>query len=209
MASVETPLVQADTPNQEEVRTYENGFTWKTFFGALFIAAFMLPGGIYLGLVAGAGVGDAAAWVTIVLFAEVARRSFQPLRKQEIYILYYVAVSLAMTVNAGLGLGGGPFANMIWNAYFISSPSAQTMVQGAGGGIPHWAIPDPNSAAILQRQLWHPDWLMPIGLLLVGDLLGRMAWMGMGYALFRVTSDVEKLPFPMAPVAASGATALS
>jgi hypothetical protein len=33
--------------------------------------------------------------------------------------------------------------------------------------------------------------------------------MGLGYALFRVTSDVEKLPFPYAPVAASGATALS
>jgi hypothetical protein len=33
--------------------------------------------------------------------------------------------------------------------------------------------------------------------------------MGMGYALFRLTSDVEKLPFPYAPVAASGATALS
>ncbi len=209
MASIETQFADAEIKDQEEVRTYENGFTWKTFFGALFIAAFMLPGGIYLGLVAGAGVGDAAAWVTIVLFAEVARRSFQPLRKQEIYILYYVAVSLAMTVNAGLGLGGGPFANMIWNAYFVSSPSAQTLVHGAGGGIPHWAIPDPSSAAILQRQLWHPDWLVPIGLLVVGDLLGRIAWMGMGYTLFRVTNDIEKLPFPMAPVAASGATALS
>ena len=34
---------------------FEDGFTWKTFLGALFIAIFMLPGGMYLGLVAGQG----------------------------------------------------------------------------------------------------------------------------------------------------------
>ncbi len=72
--------------------SFEEGFTLKTAIGALFIALFMLPGGMYLGLVAGQGVGDAAEWVTIVLFAEVARRSYAPLRKQEIYILFYMAL---------------------------------------------------------------------------------------------------------------------
>src|SRR5205823_12287100 len=32
---------------------------------------------------------------------------------------------------------------------------------------------------------------------------------GLGYVMYRLTSDVEKLPFPMAPVAASGITALA
>ena len=59
---------------------FEDGFTLKSMVGAIFIALFMLPGGLYLGLVAGQGVGEAAEWVTIVLFAEVARRSFQPLK---------------------------------------------------------------------------------------------------------------------------------
>ena len=36
-----------------------------------------------------------------------------------------------------------------------------------------------------------------------------MAWFGLGYILFRVVSDMERLPFPMAPVAAQGATALA
>ena len=36
-----------------------------------------------------------------------------------------------------------------------------------------------------------------------------MIWIGGGYALFRVTSDIEKLSFPMAPIAAAGATALA
>src|SRR6185295_493437 len=31
----------------------------------------------------------------------------------------------------------------------------------------------------------------------------------LGYALFRLTSDTEKLPFPMAPVGAQGTMALS
>ena len=184
---------------------FQEGFTVKTVIGAIFIALFLLPGGMYLGLVAGQGVGDAAEWVTIVLFAEVARRSFNPLRKQEIYILFYIATAMTAVINVERGLGGGPFANLIWNAYFISSPHAAPLLEG----VPRWGVPDPMSAAIQQRELWHADWWKPILLLLITDMCGRMAWMGMGYALFRITSDVERLPFPYAPVAASGATALS
>ena len=73
---------------------FEDGFTIKTVIGGLFIAFIMLPGAIYLGLVAGQGLGAAAQWVTIVLFAEIARRSFMPLKRQEIYILFYVAGAL-------------------------------------------------------------------------------------------------------------------
>jgi hypothetical protein len=171
----------------------------------LFIALFMLPGGIYLGLVAGWGVGEAAEWVTIVLFAEVARRSFHSLRRQEIYILFYLAAGLTSVVNQARGLGGGPFANLVWNAYFVSSAPAQPIAEQ----IPAWAVPGPETAAVAQRELWHSAWLTPILLLAVAELCGRISWMALGYALFRVTSDVERLPFPYAPVAASGATALA
>jgi hypothetical protein len=184
---------------------FSEGFTLKTALGAIFIALFMLPGGLYLGLVAGQGVGDAAEWVTIVLFAEIARRSYQPLRRQEIYILFYIAASLTTVINADRGLAGGPFANLVWNAYFVGSQAAAPIAKD----IPRWAVPAANSPAIQQRMLWHPQWWVPIALLVVTELLGRLSWMGLGYALFRVTSDVEKLPFPYAPVAASGATALS
>ncbi len=200
-----TEVLRDDAPEEAPKPRFEEGFTLKTILGAIFIALIMLPGGMYLGLVAGQGVGDAAEWVTIVLFAEVARRSYNPLRKQEIYILFYIATALTSVVNLERGLAGGPFSNLIWNAYFAGSSAASPFASQ----IPRWAVPDPNSPAMLQRELWHPQWLAPIGLLLLTDFCGRIAWMGMGYALFRVTSDVEKLPFPMAPVAASGATALS
>ena len=195
----------ADAPEVTPEPEFQEGFTLKTFLGTLFIAMFMLPGGLYLGLVAGQGVGDAAEWVTIVLFAEVARRSYAPLRRQEIYILYYIAASLTTVVNADRGLAGGPFSNLIWNAYFVASPAAAPI----SGQIPRWAVPTAASPAVQSRMLWHPAWWTPILLLMATELLARLSWMGMGYALFRITSDVEKLPFPYAPVAASGATALS
>ena len=61
---------------------FEEGFTGKVMVGTLFVCLVMLPGSIYLGLVAGQGLGPAAQWVTIVLFSEIARRSFLPLKRQ-------------------------------------------------------------------------------------------------------------------------------
>ena len=72
--------------------------------GTLFVCLIMLPGAIYLGLVAGQSLGSAAQWVTIVLFSEIARRSFLPLKRQEIYCLFYMAGALAAT---GFGAAAG------------------------------------------------------------------------------------------------------
>src|SRR5438034_787201 len=68
----------------------------------------------------------------------------------------------------------------------------------------------PHSPEILgQRTFFHPAWLTPIGLLAIGMFLQRLDHFGLGYVMFRLTSDVEKLPFPMAPVGAQGVTALA
>ncbi len=199
------PTAEEAAPGVTEPTKFEDGFTIKTVLGALFIVLFMLPGGMYLGLVAGAGVGEAAEWVTIVLFAEVARRSYNPLKKQEIYVLFYVAAALTTAWSLERGLGGGPFSALIWNGYFATSPAGAPLASQ----LPTWAVPHAGSVALTHRELWHPDWWVPIGLLALMEVLNRLSWMGLGYTLFRITSDVEKLPFPYAPVAASGATALS
>ena len=183
-----------------------DGFSWKTVIGALFIGFIMMPGSIYLGLIAGQGMGPAAEWVTIILFMEIARRSYQTLKKQELYLLYYIGASLTGSV-AGIALAGGPFAGLIWNSYVVHTPIAQAL--GLTANIPKWASPAPDSGAILGRSFFHRDWLMPIGLLMFGQLFGRMTSWGLGYALFRITSDIERLPFPLAPIAAEGATALA
>src|SRR5438552_5459316 len=175
----------------------------------------MLPGALYLGLVSGTGLGGAAEWVTIVLFAEVARRSFMPLKRQEIYILYYVAAALT-GLNGAIGLSGGPFGELIWTGYLHQAPQStgtQIVLHGhlttISRAIPAWVVPPEDSHVWVARTFLHRDWLIPFGLLLVGSILGRINWVCGGYALFRLTSDVERLPFPLAPVQAAGATALS
>ncbi len=199
--------------NALEQGPYVEGFTGRTVLGALFVAFVMMPGSIYLGLVAGQSLGPAAEWVTVILFAELSRRSFTRLRRQEIFILFYVASSLAAVALAHLALAGGPFAGAIWNQYLVQSPQTQAIANQ----IPDWVVPPMDSPGVQKRNLAHPDWwwslsrgmLSPVLLIVIGQILGRMSWLGMGYLLFRLTSDVERLPFPLAPVAAEGATALA
>lgn len=199
---IEETGVLTDEPREVK---FEEGFTMKSVIGALFTAFVMLPGAMYLGLVAGGSMGPAAQWVTIVLFAEVARRSFIPLKRQEIYILFYIAGGLSNVLLADRGISGGPFGLLIWNQYLVQSPQIGELARH----IPRWVTPAATSPALAMRTFVHHDWLMPIGLLIIGEVLNKLMWIPGGYTLFRITSDIERLPFPMAPVAAAGATALA
>jgi len=192
---------------------FQDGFSRRTVLGALFVAVVMMPGSIYMGLVAGKTLGPAAEWVTIILFAELARRSFANLKRQEVFILFYVASSIAAITMLHVALSGGPFARTIWHQYLKQSPQTTTIAQD----IPDWVVPPSDSPGLQNRDLAHEDWwwsrtkgfLSPILLIAMGYVLGRMAWMGLGYLTFRATSDIERLPFPLAPIAAQGATALA
>lgn len=187
----------------EEPETYRDGFGWKTVLGAFFIGFVMMPGAIYLGLMVGQSMGAAAEWTTIILFTEIARRSFTVLDRSEIYLLYYVAGGLS-SGDPTLGLSGGPFAGLVWNQFLRA-----TAPFGLTSEVPNWVAPSPDSEALRRRTFFHADWLPAIGLLIATMILSRIAWFTFGYVLFRLTSDGEKLPFPMAPVAAQGATALA
>src|SRR5210317_811304 len=176
---------------------FEEGFNWKTIVGAIFIGFLMMPGSMYLQLVIGSGIGPAARWVTIILFAELAKRSYSELKQQEIFLLYYMAGAALAT----------PFQGLLWNQYLVQSDAARML--GVTEFIPAWVAPSPESASLVERTFFHRDWLIPILLLIGTQIIQRIDQFGLGYALFRITSDVEKLPFPMAPVAALGTMALA
>lgn len=182
--------------------TFEEGFNLKLVLGAVFIGFVMMPASIYLSLVAGQGIGPAAQWTTLILFTEIAKRSFASIRKQEVFVLFYMAGGLAASGAAGTG----PVGSLIWNQYLRQSPAAEGY--GIADKIPTWVVPPADSAALAERTFYHPDWLAPIGLMVLLTILSKMNWLGLGYGLFRLCSDVEKLPFPMAPVGALGTIAL-
>lgn len=190
----------------ERPEAYTDGFDGRSLAGALFVGFVMMPGAIYLGLVAGISLGNAAEWVTVILFAEIARRSFVRLNRAQIYILYYIAAGLT-AMYGGQALSGGAFAQLIWWQYFIRSQAAKGL--GIADKIPTWLVPPENSPAIVNRTFFHPDWLIPSLLLVGGYILARLNWFGFGYLLFRQTSDYDKLPYPFAAVTAQGATALA
>lgn len=176
---------------------FEEGFDWKTIIGAVFIGFLMMPGSMYLQLVIGQGIGPAARWVTIILFAEIAKRAHSDLKQQEIFLLYYMA---------GAALAS-PFSGLLWSQYLVQSDAARML--GVTEFIPSWIAPGPESESMLERSFFHRDWLVPILLLVGSQIIQRIDHFGLGYALYRITSDVEKLPFPMAPVAALGTMALA
>ena len=176
---------------------FEEGFDWKTIVGAVFIGFLMMPGSMYLQLVIGTGIGPAARWVTIILFAEIAKRAYTELKQQEIFLLYYMA-GAAMA---------SPFHGLLWNQYLVQSDAAKML--GLTDLIPTWVAPGPSSDSLLTRTFLHRDWLVPILLLVGSQIVQRIDHFGLGYALYRITSDVEKLPFPMAPVGALGTMALA
>ncbi len=184
-----------ETPSQ-----FEEGFTIKAVLGVLFVAFVMIPGNMYLSLMVGGSLGAAAEWVTIILFAEVIKRSFTTLRRQEVYLLYYVAAGLIAAET-------GVFEGLLWNQYLVQSPAAKQF--GLTKLIPTWWAPSVDSEALVLRTFFHRDWIVPIGLMIAGMIISRVLWFTMAYILFRVNSDYERLPFPFAPVAAQGATALA
>lgn len=198
----------ADIALTPEDLAFEPGFNVKTMWAALFVGFVMLPGAIYLGLVTGQSMAGGAEWVTLILFIEIAKRSFVRLRHQEVIILYWVAGGLVVMggkLGTGADLFGGPFGGLIWDQYLIQSPQAD----GLHRYIPAWVVPPRGSPALLQRSFLHAEWIKPIALLVTVIAMQKINSLSLGYALFRITSDLEKLPYPLAAVQAGGATALA
>ena len=187
---------------------YEEGFNMKTIWAVFFVGLVMLPGAIYLGLVTGGNMAGASEWVTIILFLEIAKRSFIRLKTQELIVIYWVAGAL-LGVGVKLGGGahtyGGPFGGLVWDQYLIQSPAAE----GLDKYMPDWFLPPLSSVVYAERTFVHVDWIKPVLILFLVTVLSQVARLSLGYITFRVTSDIERLPFPMAPVQARGATALA
>jgi hypothetical protein len=188
-----------DVIKPPEVDGFEDGFNGKAVAGALFLGFIVNPATDYLSLVIGgdAGIGGAMKWVLVIFFAEIAKRSFTKLKTQELYVLHYM-------VGAALA---DPFTGYLFKQFMATSEYVQGL--GLASELPSWAYP---SAAAIQeggRTLLTPAWFWIIMLTIFGMIVSRIDNYGLGYVLYRMASDVEKLPFPFAPMQAAGIVALA
>ncbi len=176
--------------------TFEEGFSWSSLVAGFFVGLVMVPGSMYMHLLAGQGIGPAAKWVTVILFLEVAKRAHQSLRKAQIFTLFYIAgAAVAM-----------PFEGLLYQQFFVQSQAA--IGQGMVDQIPSWYAPtDPRVLAT--RNFFQAAWLPAIGLVLFKTIFSRLDNTILSYGLFKLASDMEKLPFPMAPIGAQGMLALA
>ncbi len=188
-----------DVMQPPDIDGFEDGFNWKAVAGAIFLGFIVNPATDYLELVIGgdASVGGAMKWVLVIFFAEVAKRSFTKLKTQELYVLHYM-------VGAALG---DPFKGYLFKQYMATSEYVQGL--GLAAELPLWAFPSAEAIEAGGRTLMTGAWLPVIALTMFGMVVSRIDNYGLGYVLYRMASDVEKLPFPFAPMRAAGIVALA
>lgn len=177
-------------------KQFEEGISWGTVLMGLFVGLVMAPANVYINLVAGLGMGGAAKWVTVLLYVEIARRALVKLKRPQIFVLFYMC-------GAAMAAGG---QDWLWRQFFAQSEEVRKM--GLTEHLPSWFVPT-DPAVLAERNFFMMEWLWPMGIGALMMLVTRIDNFGLGYVMFRLTADVEELPFPMAPVGAAGMTALA
>jgi hypothetical protein len=170
----------------------DSPLTWRSIAGILYAGVVLLPAVLWLYFSTGSLiVASTAMYTTALLFGELARLS-KPLTKQELFIIMY-----------GGTVAAGEFiitAGFVFNAYFRSSRIAAQF--GLTEAIPTWLVPPLTSPAVTQRNLMHPDWILPIIVVTTGVLLAKICDVSLGFLARQLYIEVEELPFPMQQVEA-------
>jgi len=175
--------------------TFHDGFSWSSVAAAVFIAFMMVPAGMYMELVTGSDPSGSAKWVTTILFLEVARRMHKDMKRYQIFVLFYLC---------GAAISQ-PFEGILYRQFMVQSDAV--IGQGWQDQFPIWYAPsDPD--VLGQRSIFMWEWVPAIGMVLLFSVLGRLDGRILGYGMFKLASDYEKLPFPMAPIGAMGVIAL-
>src|SRR5947208_3354981 len=121
----------------EAPTSFADGFSVRSVLGCVFIGLVMMPASMYLSLLLGSDLSGAARWVTVLLFVELARRSFTTLKRPEIFILFYMTGAVIAS----------PFSGLLWTQYYVTSGPA--IASGVAENIPRWVAP--SAEVIAQR----------------------------------------------------------
>lgn len=165
---------------------YKDGMTWRSFLAVCYGLLVFQPTMIYLYLLTGSPVASTAIqYATLILFAELARASGNPLTKQE-----------ACWIIIGTPVAGLYQWILLWmyQGYFKFSPT--TYYFGIMDKIPYFYSPVTEDAW-LARTFWHPHWYPILGVSLLWLALIEIAGTSLGLIARHLYVEVEKLPFPL------------
>ena len=201
---IEDVIPPDDRTSNLESEPFLDGFSYRVLLGGFFIALFMLPGFIYMGLSIGTNIGAGAEWVIALLIFELARRSYQELKRQELMMILHMCGSLT-SLAGHVTISGGVFATLIFHYYQKNSSVFESF--NLTEKIPDWFAPSFND--IVTRDFLQEAWVPAIIVALLTFLFSRIQYFGIGYIVFRITSDYEKLPYPMSRISSEGIMALT
>jgi hypothetical protein len=196
---------------KEKLSEFKSGFTWRSLVAMLYSLFVFSPAIIWLnlvtitatttgqvGLIETRTVYNPIAIISLLIISEVASIYGKPLTKQEAAIIFGPASAA----------GSAGFLTLIWKAYYARSPLL-SLFGISGSQIPTWWAPPFNSPVWDMRTFFHPDWFMPILLLVITWLLSSLGGLFFGLIGRELFIEGEDLPFPMQQITSTTIDVLS
>jgi len=180
--------------SSEEFKGFKSGLTTSSALAALYATVIFIPAIIYLQLVTGQS-GFPVAWFMLLLWVKLSELYGKRLTKQEAYLIYMLA-----------GIEFLPLS-LVYRAWFRDAPIVKTF--GLTYELPGWYFPPPQSSIYEIRTLFHPDWLIPISLMLTWLIIHTILSISLGFLVRELYVEVENLPFPMEQVNAVAIVSLT
>jgi len=183
----------------EEQVEWKSGFTWRALLALLYSLFVFSPVVIWLQLVTfGVDLGSTVEYCTLLIFAEIAALYGSRITPQEAAIIFGPA-----TVAGSAG-----FLGLIYQAYFTKSPLLNTFGINPME-IPKWWAPPPTSNVMDLRTFIHPDWLLPITVIVVNHFISYAGTLFFGFLGREIFIENEKLDFPIQKVTADAILTLT
>jgi len=179
-----------------EKEAFIPGLTIVSVSAVLFGLVVIVPAIIYLGWAVGPLGGTERfipVFVTILLFTEAGRLVKRYVTSQEAYIIYFMLQAIALWF-----VGGGLFGDFLIRYYYRSAP--YTILYGIAERLPTWYVPELGSYGPLHRTFLSPDWVIPIMISLAVNICVLMIDYGVSFITNMLYIEIEKLPFPVAPI---------
>ncbi len=179
-----------------EKEAFIPGLTIVSVSAVLFGLVVIVPAIIYLGWAVGSLGGTERfipVFVTILLFTEAGRLVKRYITSQEAYIIYFMLQAIALWF-----VGGGMFGDFLIRYYYRSAP--YTILYGIAEKLPTWYVPELGSYGPLHRTFLSPDWVIPISISLAVNVCVLMIDYGVSFITNMLYIEIEKLPFPVAPI---------